>query len=139
MARKRTLALHMGVVLVPSLGVCSRHLGRSLPPSPSDCTDLSVASVASALLGYWTNIVATGMELKARGPSRVPGTSVASFNFDEEPHVPTALGATVWMGHGLGGEMLACGLALFVGLSSRACRRHGRQAPKSLDVTQKCH
>lgn len=72
---------------------------RSFPPSPSGCTDLSVASVASALLGYWTNILATGVERKAKGPSMVPGTSVASLNFDEVLHVPTALGAAVWRGH----------------------------------------
>lgn len=80
----------------------------SFPPSPSDGTDLGLASVASALLGYWTNILATGVELKGQRPEQGAWHQVASLNFDEVPHVPTALGAVVWRGHG--GEAGRCWL-----------------------------
>lgn len=85
LAQERTVALQMGVLLARQLGVCSDHTD-SFPPSPLGCTDLSMESVASAILDYWTNVLANLVELEARGPSRVPGAYWASSNL--EPPYP---------------------------------------------------
>lgn len=79
------MARQMGVSLACQLGVCSGHTD-SFPPSPSHCTDLSMVSVSSAILGCWTNVcLGNSSGAEARSASRVPGTYSASLNFDKAP------------------------------------------------------
>lgn len=102
------MALQMGVLLACQLGVCSEHTD-SFPSSPSGCT----VSVASAILGCLTNVLAILVELKAKGPGSVPGTYLASLNFDEVPTYHHRLGANVRKeGWGWGMGILAVGLGL---------------------------
>lgn len=75
----------------------------SLSSKPFRLHDLSMVSVASAILGCSTNVLATLLEFKARGSETVPGTYLISLNFDEVSPYHHSLGVSVRKA-GWGGE-----------------------------------
>lgn len=126
------MALQMGVLLACQLGVCSEHTD-SFPSSPSGCT----VSVASAILGCLTNVLAILVELKAKGPGSVPGTYLASLNFDEVSTYHHRLMPMSGRKAGGGGwGSLLWVWVWLVNLGSCTQRHYRKVAPKYTDIAR---
>ena len=73
-----------------------------------------MVSVASAILGCSTNVLTTLLELKARGPERVPGTYLTSLNFDKVSPYHHSLRASVRKAGWDENRDPCCGLGLWI-------------------------